>query len=293
MSFITAAVIGGGAALAAGYMGSQAAAGAAQTQAQAGVQAAQLSLEGQQQAIAAQQAMYQQNLANQQPYMAQGAGAIGQLGNLMGTSGNTGAAGYGSLAQPFNASQLALTQNPSYQFQLQQGMQALQGSAAASGGLLTGQGAKNIANYSQGLASTNYQNAFQNYQTQQTNLYNRLSGVAGLGQAAAAGVGGVGAQLGTGIANTTMAGTGAQTGYLTGSAASQAAGQIGAANAWGGALTGAAGNYGMWSVLGSQSPSPSQTQVPQINPYAQQQTFGQPSNIYQGLTGNYNLIPTQ
>ena len=46
-------------------------------------------------------------------------------------------------------------------------------------------------------------------------------------------------------------------------------------------------------VYMAQSPSPSQTQVPQINPYAQQQTFGQPSNIYQGLTGNYNLIPTQ
>lgn len=52
--------------------------------------------------------------------------------------------------------------DPSMQFTMQQGMNALQNSAAASGNLLSGQTLKDITNYSQGLAGTNWQNAYQN-----------------------------------------------------------------------------------------------------------------------------------
>lgn len=289
MSFWTAGAIVGGSLLS-GYMGSQAAGNAANTQAQAGQAAAQLQYQSTQNQLAQQMQMFNINQANQQPYMQQGAGAVGALGNALGVSGNTGAAGYGSLTQPFNNAALAQTINPSYQFQLQQGMQSLQSSAAARGGLLTGQGAKDIANYSQGLASTNYQNAFQNYVTQQTNQYNRLSGIAQLGQAGAAGVGAAGVQTGANMAQTSQAGAAAQNQYLTGAAASQAAGQIGSANAWGGALTGGIGNvvgYNMYQQALGQNQG-----LGTVNPYATT-TFGQPGNIYQGLTGNYNLTPTQ
>ena len=58
------------------------------------------------------------------------------------------------------AEQAAAT--PGYQFQLQQGLNAAQNSAAAHGNLLTGATAKGLNDYAQGMASTNYQNTYQN-----------------------------------------------------------------------------------------------------------------------------------
>lgn len=66
-----------------------------------------------------------------------------------------------------------MQQTPQYQFAEQQGIQALDNSAAASGGLLTGGHIKDILNYSQGLASQQFQN-----------IYSNLMGVASLGSAA-------------------------------------------------------------------------------------------------------------
>jgi hypothetical protein len=53
--------------------------------------------------------------------------------------------------------------DPGYDFRLAQGMKALQGSAAASGGLLSGPTLKAITDYSQGAASQEYQNAFNRF----------------------------------------------------------------------------------------------------------------------------------
>jgi hypothetical protein len=52
--------------------------------------------------------------------------------------------------------------DPSMAFTMKQGMNAIQGSAAARGGVLSGAGLKDIASYASGLASQNYQNATQN-----------------------------------------------------------------------------------------------------------------------------------
>jgi hypothetical protein len=44
---------------------------------------------------------YEQNRADMAPWREQGKGALMSMSDLMGTSGNTGAAGYGSLASRF------------------------------------------------------------------------------------------------------------------------------------------------------------------------------------------------
>ena len=111
--------------------------------------------------------------------------------------------------------------DPSYQFRLQQGQDAIQSSAAAKGGLLTGATLKALQNYGQESASQEYSNAYNRFNADQTNRYNRLSNLIGIGQNAAAQVGNAGAQTSQAIANNTMAG-----------ANSIAAGQIGSANAW-------------------------------------------------------------
>ena len=111
--------------------------------------------------------------------------------------------------------------DPSYQFRLQQGQDAIQSSAAAKGGLLTGATLKALQNYSQDYASQEYSNAYNRFNADQTNRYNRLSNLVGIGQNAAAQVGNAGAQTSQAIANNTMAGANAL-----------AAGQIGSANAW-------------------------------------------------------------
>ena len=64
------------------------------------------------------------------------------------------------------AAQAAAT--PGYQFQLQQGLSALQNNAAAGGYLRSGGSLKNFNDYAQGVASTNYQNTFNNALTANT-----------------------------------------------------------------------------------------------------------------------------
>jgi hypothetical protein len=131
----------------------------------------------------------------EQPYMQAGNGAAGTLANLLGTSGNTGAAGYGSLNAPFTAQDYLANQDPGYQFQLQTGAQATRNADTPGVGSLSGAALKDLINFNQNTAATGYQNAFNRYQTQNTNTYNRLYGLASLGQNAASNTGSQGVSL--------------------------------------------------------------------------------------------------
>jgi hypothetical protein len=110
------------------------------------------------------------------PYISGGSTAMSDL--------MSGLAPGGSLSQPFTASMMS-QYSPAYQFQLQQGQQAAQRQAAAMG--LTGSGgtAKSLSRYAQDYANTAFSSAANLYNQQQTNQYNRLMGVAGMGQQAA------------------------------------------------------------------------------------------------------------
>lgn len=90
--------------------------------------------------------------------------------------GNEGIAGIKAQQGPLNVGQFL---DPSMAFQQAEGQKAVQTSAAARGGLLSGATLKDLTQYSQGLASQNYNNAAQlamNNRAQQTGLAGTLAG---------------------------------------------------------------------------------------------------------------------
>lgn len=93
----------------------------------------------------------------------------------------------GELTSPIQMDQATLEQTPGYQFNLTQGLKAVQNSAAARGLGASGAAQKGAASYATGLADSTYQNQFNNANTNQTNAYNRLMGLVSSGQSAAAG----------------------------------------------------------------------------------------------------------
>jgi hypothetical protein len=99
--------------------------------------------------------------------------------------------------------------SPDYQFALKQGEQTVQNSAAAQGGLYSGNALRALTEYGQGSA-TQYLN----------NYANRLAGIAGVGQTAATSVGNAALQTGANIGN-----------LMVGAGNARASGTINQANA--------------------------------------------------------------
>jgi hypothetical protein len=82
------------------------------------------------------------------------------------TSGDVNDPNFGKYATAeYTPEMFAKGQDPGYQFRLKEGMQGLERSAAARGGLLSGGTLKGIQRYGQDMASQEYQNAFNRYQT--------------------------------------------------------------------------------------------------------------------------------
>lgn len=181
-------------------------------------------------ATALQQSIYNQNQKNLNPYMGTGQQANTTLASMLQPGGQ--------LTSNFTGQDYLDNQDPGYQFQLQQGQQALQNSQAAGNGVLTGSAMKDLINYNQGVASTGYQNAFNRWQTQNTNVYNRLMGQSQLGENAAAGAGNTGASIGANEANT-----------ITGAGNAAASGIVGGANAVTGAVNNGMGYYQLNQML--------------------------------------------
>lgn len=153
----------------------------------------------------------------------------------------------GFLTQLFGPEQFLAGMDPGYQWRLQQGAQGVMNTAAAGSGSLSGPALKALMEYNQGAASQEYNNAFNRFQTQQGNIFQRLTSMAGMGQNAAAGVG-----------NQAVATGGNIGANIVGGANAAAAGQVGAANAWGGALSDL-GSYGAWAWMNRPRTPPSQT----------------------------------
>jgi hypothetical protein len=131
----------------------------------------------------------------------------------------------------------ALAQTPGYQFTLQQGQLATQNSFAAQGLSASGAAVKGAAQYAEGLASTTYQQQFQNYLNQNQQIYNMLYNQTSMGESAAATAGSQAIQGSANIANT-----------LTSGAAATAGGIMGSANA----ISGGLGNLNTMAYLYNQ-----------------------------------------
>jgi hypothetical protein len=236
-------------ALAGGYLSSQGSKSAAGSQSSADIAAQQTQMK-----------MFQNIQANERPFITEGQQADLGLHQLFGKNGT-----YSTPYQNFSFNPANLSKMPGYNFQLQQGDQATQNTDAANVGAHSGVALKDLANFNQGLAGTYenqyYNQALSNYQTNQgnyytaaNNIFNRLNGIATLGQNAAGNLGTQGSALGTGVAQA-QAAQGAAIG----------AGQIGSANAYAGAastiplyaLLSNGGSSGGGSNFGDATGSPS------------------------------------
>jgi hypothetical protein len=231
MSFIAAAVIGAGAALGGAYLASNAAGDAADTQAAAANRSADL-----------QYKMFQEQQKTQKPFLEAGLKGQNRLMDLLGLSANTGAAGYGSAARNFGMSDFE--QDPGYAFRMSEGLKALDRTAASRGGMLSGAALKGATRYGQDMASQEYQNAYNRYQTNRAGILNPLQSLAGQGQTTANTLGAAGQNYATNAGNAYMnAGNAAASGY------------VGSANAWNSALGGAANSYMQSQMLNRLLPS--------------------------------------
>lgn len=170
------------------------------SQAKAAKSAANQQYQASKEATQVQKDMYDQTRKDLSPYAQAGTNALKQLMGGMGPNGQ--------FMQEYSGQDIY--DDPSYQFRLQQGQDSIQSGAAAQGGLLSGATQKALLNYGQEAASQEYGNAYNRFNADQTNQYNRLSNLVGLGQNAAAQQGNAGMQTAQAVASNTMAGANAQ-----------------------------------------------------------------------------------
>lgn len=229
MAGITAAIIGGVATVGSGIVGYLGAQKASKAQSQAANQQVEVSREQMQML----RDMFERQLALQEPFRQAGITAQNRLLTLLGLpGGNREAADFYSMARPFSQAQFRT--DPGYAFRMSEGMKALERSAAARGGLLSGATMKGIQRFGQNLASEEYANAFNRYQIERTARLNPLQAMLGLGQTAA---NQMSASIGSAAQN--MAGAYGQLGQAYGNLGqARASGYVGGANAAMGALGG-------------------------------------------------------
>lgn len=134
---------------------------------------------------------YNQIRNDESPYTSAGSNAINMLNSDL--QNGTGFAKNFTLGDFYSS--------PGYQFTLQQGNNAINNSAAAQGGLLSGKAAKSLASYSSGLANQTYGDAYNRYLQNRQQGYNELMGVSNLGQTATGQVNNAGLTTGMQKAN--------------------------------------------------------------------------------------------
>lgn len=178
------------------------------TQANAAEAAANQQAEAARNALQLQREMFEYQKGLLEPYRTAGTAALKRL---------EGALGLGGAAQP----QQTLEMDPGYGFRLGEGMKALERMQSARGNMLSGGAMKAGQRYAQDYASGEYGNA-----------YNRLANIAGLGQTTGTQLGNAASQFSTNAGN-----------VMGQEANALAAGRIGRASAYGGAIQGGLNAY--------------------------------------------------
>lgn len=191
-----------GAVVVSSYMGSEAAGNAADTQAGAMDRSADL-----------QYRQYQDTVKRQQPFYDVGVNALPELVQA-------------SKYTPFGMDQFKA--DPGYAFRLSEGTKALERSAAARGGLLSGGTGKALQRFGQEMGSQEYTNAFNRYQAERTARLQPLQSLTGMGQSTGQQISQSGQQMASNVGDA-----------MGSSAAARASGYVGQANA----LTGGLNTY--------------------------------------------------
>lgn len=136
--------------------------------------------------IRAQREMYEQSRADLSPWRTFGEGYIKRLADMDRFKAPT-------------PEEARLT--PGYQFRLDEGTRALENSAIARGGLLSGNAMRDITSFGQDYASSEYDNVYNRAQSEYQNELARLMGKANFGYGAAGGSAGLSMNQGNALAN--------------------------------------------------------------------------------------------
>lgn len=186
------------------------------------------------QSDATQRYMYDTTRADNAPFLQAGSNASNRLQQLLGLSGDSSASDYGALSRRFNANDLAndTVYNTGLQYGLDQGTQGINNQASATGSLLSGATLKALTRFGNDYGTSKAGDAYNRFNTDNTNQYNRLAGLMGGGQQASAQVGSAGANYGNNTSNTAI-----------GLGNARAASGIAAGNAIGTGFNNAYGNY--------------------------------------------------
>lgn len=194
------------------------------------------------QAMQLQKQMFDQQQANEAPWMQAGRDALGQMQTMA--------------AKPvsFTGQDFMSNMDPAYAFDLDQGQKALERSAAARGGLASGGTLKDLTKYAQGMASNEYQNAYNRFLNNQNTTFGRLGTIAGYGQNANTASNAAAQIYGTQGSD-----------LITGSGNAQAAATLGKGQLWGNTIAGIGSQLGKNMTLrglmnqspgGAPSPGP-------------------------------------
>jgi hypothetical protein len=154
--------------------------------------------------------MYQEDVERQKPFYNVGVNALPELVQA-------------SKYTNFGMNQFQA--DPGYGFRLKEGQKALERSAAARGGLISGGALKAAQRYGQEMGSQEYMNAFNRYQTERAARLNPLQSLTGMAQTTANTLGTSGQNLASNVGEA-----------YQGAANARASGYVGGANAITGGL---------------------------------------------------------
>lgn len=164
---------------------------------------------------------YEQNRADMAPWRDAGLNALGQL--------KSGVQAGNEFSRPFTMADFQA--DPGYAFRQQEGMKAVNASAAARGGALGGGAVRAAARFGSDMASQEYGNAWNRWNSDITSRFNRLSSLAGTSQTATRDVAQQGTTLAGNLASQGMSAVGNANDYMTQAANARASGYVGTANA--------------------------------------------------------------
>lgn len=269
-----------GASLGGGLDSQSAAQDASGAQVEAANNASANSLTAARESNALQKEMFDKQVSLQEPFRQAGLTGQNRLMDILGLSGNTGAQGYGSANEKFSMGNF--TADPGYQFRMQQGQQALERSASARGGLLSGRAGKDMTNYAQGAASQEYGNVynrkFNEFQTNRSNTLNPLQSLSGMAQTSSNAIGNAAGNYGSNVGST-LTNTANQVGNnMMGAGNARASGYVGGANAVNSAISGGIGAYQNYNMMNKLFPS-----APDYSAFADMSGMG--SNGMRTITG--------
>lgn len=274
-ALLISALVGGGTAAASSIIGSNAAKKAADSQSQAAIDAAKLAagtadtsseniLKAAQESNSLQELMMLLGREDTAPWRETGGEALMTLKDLLQPEGYL-AQEYPEFTGQFGFNKADVTMDPGFDFRMKEGQKAIERSAAARGGVLSGASGKALERYAQDYSSGEYSNAYNrtygeaadrynqsleryrtNFNVDQTNrgnLFSRLSTLAGyggqaagqaadLGQGYATAAGGTSMNAANNVAGIAQNAANAAGNYNTSAAAARASGYVGSANAW-------------------------------------------------------------